>query len=505
MKMNKTQLSRTLLYEEFLNIELWKSSQKLNENVASQELKSLDEAKMRITKAMTMIAGKYPFFGEFIYNFRILYVDPHDVHVQTMATDGVNIFVNPVFTLKLTLKETIFVLCHEILHNVMVHFSRRITAGINNPKNWNIATDLEINPMLVDEGLLTKEEVKNNLKALYEDEFLGLPAEEIYKRLKSKNFNSPPSSVPDSSNQQQKSDNNQQQKSDQDSGDEDSGDEDSGDEDSGDENSGGSKSGSGKRTEEDGYENQGIGGTITAEISRKIQKSLDVDVETSSTEKVKEIIEKIRDVSVRVGTKGEKKLLANGIANLTKPLVDWKSELKRFVGRQVSEEREVLGKRKHINRRIYVYDRKKGLPKNLGKAVIAIDTSGSMGEERLKHVLGEVYGIITAKKIKKTEIIYFDHDIYKQEIVGNPPKFSFRLSPGGGTNYDNPLSAMYEMFKKGEMELGIFITDGDSYALDKNLIGTFSKMGHKFVWLVLNNPSYEQPFGSIIYATITEK
>lgn len=537
--MERKELTRTLQYEGFLNMEQWKSAQKLTESADSQEDPSLDEAKLRITKAMTMIAGRYPFFGEFIYNFRILYVKPNDKHIKTMATDGVNIFVNPAFALKLTLKEVIFVLCHEILHNVMVHFSRRVAAGINNPKRWNVAADLEINPMLVDEGLLTKEELKNGLKGLYEDEYLGVPAEEIYRRLKKDNFNPLPPGIPgddsdddsddDNDNDSDSQDgkgkkkkgnkNNKDDKSNSDQGDdgEDSdedieaggdgeGNTEDGDEKEDKSSNGGSKTGSdsSRKTAESGYDNQGIGGTITADISRKIQKELGVDVQTSSAEKVKEIIEKVRDVSSRIDTKGEKRLLANGIANLTRPLVDWKAELKRFVGRQVSEERHVLGKRKHIQRGVYIYDRKKGTPSNLGKAVIAIDTSGSMGEGRLKHVLGEVYGIVTAKKIKKTEVIYFDHSVYKQEIVGNPPKFSFRPAPGGGTDYDKPLAVMYDLFKGGQMEVGIFITDGDPYALDKELLDTYKKMANKFVWLVLNNPSYEHPFGSIIYATIKE-
>jgi hypothetical protein len=122
--------------------------------------------------------GKYKFFGEFVYKFRFLYT----YDVDTMATDGKNIFVNPQFCSTLTDAQIVFIVCHEILHNVLVHFLRGANKGVEHRK-WNIATDLEINPMLVEEGLLTREEVKNDIKGLYEDKYIGLPAEEIYDQL----------------------------------------------------------------------------------------------------------------------------------------------------------------------------------------------------------------------------------------------------------------------------------------------------------------------------------
>jgi hypothetical protein len=136
----------------------------------------LTQTKSDVERCVALIMGKYKFFGEFIYKFRFLYT----YRVNTMATDGKNIFINPKFCSTLTDKQIVFILCHEVLHNLLSHFLRQTNKGANDHKKWNYATDYEINPLLVEEGLLTASEVKNDIKGLYEEKYLGMPAEEIY-------------------------------------------------------------------------------------------------------------------------------------------------------------------------------------------------------------------------------------------------------------------------------------------------------------------------------------
>jgi len=174
-----------LTFEAFNNYKLFLENQsKVQINSAlleSQDNKKdqlMVQAKEDVERAVSLIMGKYKFFGEFVYKFRFLYT----YDVDTMATDGKNIFVNPQFCSTLTDDQIVFIVCHEILHNVLVHFLRGANKGVEHRK-WNIATDLEINPMLVEEGLLTSTQVKNDIKGLYDEKYLGLPAEEIYDQL----------------------------------------------------------------------------------------------------------------------------------------------------------------------------------------------------------------------------------------------------------------------------------------------------------------------------------
>jgi predicted metal-dependent peptidase len=138
----------------------------------------LTQTKEDIERCVALIMGRYKFFGEFIYKFRILYT----YRVQTMATDGKNFFVNPLFCSLLNDKQIVFILCHEILHNVMVHFLRQENKGAERER-WNHATDHEINLMLVEEGLLSVEQVLQEIHGLCDTQYKEMTAEEIYDKL----------------------------------------------------------------------------------------------------------------------------------------------------------------------------------------------------------------------------------------------------------------------------------------------------------------------------------
>jgi len=105
-----------------------------------------------------------------------------------MATDGRNIFINELFASKLSDAQMQFILAHEVLHCVLQHHTRmanKLGSHVTKAQadQWNYAADLEINPMLVQEGMLSKDEVKNVLKGLYEDKYIGQAAEPIYDDL----------------------------------------------------------------------------------------------------------------------------------------------------------------------------------------------------------------------------------------------------------------------------------------------------------------------------------
>lgn len=159
----------------------------LDESASQDEDKDalLQQTKDDVERCAALIMGKYKFFGEFIYRFRFIYT----YRVPTMATDGANIFINPKFCSTLTDKQIVFILCHEILHNVLIHFTREKAKGVspNQHERWNYAADYELNPMLVEEGLLSASELKNDIKGLYEEKYLEKTAEEIFDILKDEN------------------------------------------------------------------------------------------------------------------------------------------------------------------------------------------------------------------------------------------------------------------------------------------------------------------------------
>src|SRR5690554_333538 len=86
---------------------------------------------------------KFPFYG-FLMT-RLPVVKTESEHITTMATDGRKIYYNESFVDSLSDDEILFVLAHEILHNILDHFVR---SEDRDPNYWNMATDYAINGWL---------------------------------------------------------------------------------------------------------------------------------------------------------------------------------------------------------------------------------------------------------------------------------------------------------------------------------------------------------------------
>ena len=131
-------------------------------------VKLLDEQQ----RAKAALVHIMPFFGGFINKLRTIYT----FHVETQATDGYNLFINPQFTAGLDLTGKVFVMAHEIMHCVLNHMRR----GANHdPKKSNIAADYEVNCWINDIGLI-KSSVMEKIGALYDKKYSGWGYEKIY-------------------------------------------------------------------------------------------------------------------------------------------------------------------------------------------------------------------------------------------------------------------------------------------------------------------------------------
>ena len=241
----------------------------------------------------------------------------------------------------------------------------------------------------------------------------------------------------------------------------------------------------------------GAGGMLTPEESAKLQEQLGVPVQLpgeGDDEKYAQEARRHMD-KLSSGEAGSGKgSLRRAVARLTEPQVDWKSVLKRFIGKAMSSSEQYLGSRRHLYKGDYFYGEKNKY-ESLENAVVAVDTSGSMSVEAIELILSEVKGIITAKKIKNTTIVYFDDGIQDTDTIkGTKKVFDMRKAKGGGgTSFLEPLQYMEAEYKKGKMQLGVFMTDG--YA---NLNLPIPKFKKEFVWVILDNPLFVPPFGNLV-------
>lgn len=152
-------------------------------------------------RAKAALVHIIPWFDGIINKLRVIYT----FHVDTQATDGFNLFINPQFTYNLDLTGKVFVMAHELIHCLLNHMRR---GKGHDPERSNVAADYEVNSYVDDIGLI-KPEVMKKLGALYDKKYSGLGYETIYDM-------NPPgpndSMQPDKSQQQQAQKNQQQDK-----------------------------------------------------------------------------------------------------------------------------------------------------------------------------------------------------------------------------------------------------------------------------------------------------
>lgn len=126
--------------------------------------------KTKITKARAALILEQPFFGSLALKLEI----KEDSQCETMWVDGVKIGYNRKFVEELTMAQLKGALCHQVMHCVAHHITRR---GTRDPKLWNIAADYAINPLIRKAGLKLPDGF------LHDPQFDKLNAEAIYARL----------------------------------------------------------------------------------------------------------------------------------------------------------------------------------------------------------------------------------------------------------------------------------------------------------------------------------
>ncbi len=131
-----------------------------------------DKIEIKLAAARTRLILDKPFLGALVLRLPMLKADP--AWCRTTATDARSFYYNAAYIDSLSLEQTQFVLSHEALHCALSHFSRRMHRLKN---RWDVACDMAINPLLIDDGL------KPPANALYLEQFEDMTAEEIYPLL----------------------------------------------------------------------------------------------------------------------------------------------------------------------------------------------------------------------------------------------------------------------------------------------------------------------------------
>jgi len=129
----------------------------------------------KISQAKAKLLVEYPLFGTIASKIELVLNDD----IQAFKSDGIKLEYNSDFIESLSISEMEFVFANSAMHASLAHEKRK-----NNRSSWlwQMATDLAINDMLVQNGMDRPD------LAQYRKRFEGMYAEEIYAELNSDIF-----------------------------------------------------------------------------------------------------------------------------------------------------------------------------------------------------------------------------------------------------------------------------------------------------------------------------
>lgn len=186
--------------------------------------------------------------------------------------------------------------------------------------------------------------------------------------------------------------------------------------------------------------------------------------ESLSDAEVKETAKQI-DQALRQGEIIRGKMQGNKnrtIDGLLEPKVDWREQLREFVNATCRNKDKTSWKRPHkrfLGQDIYMPSM---IGETVGKVVVGIDTSGSIGDKELNEFLSEVVAICDEVSPSSIELIYWDYDVAGHETynIGDYNGLVQTTKPKGGGGTRVGSLNEYIKDKRIEPEAIIILTDG---------------------------------------------
>ena len=186
--------------------------------------------------------------------------------------------------------------------------------------------------------------------------------------------------------------------------------------------------------------------------------------EQLSDEEVKETVKQL-DQALRQGEIIRGKMNGNknrSVTELLEPKVNWREQLREFVNATCRNKDKSTWKRPHkrfLGQDIYMPSM---IGEAIGKVVIGIDTSGSIGDKELNEFLTEVVAICEDVSPSSIELLYWDtqvagHETYNQ---GDYKALVQSTKPAGGGGTHVGCVNQYIKDKRLEPEAVIILTDG---------------------------------------------
>ena len=354
-------------------------------------------ARDKLIKSRDAMLLKYPFWGPLAARLKLEEVE----WCKTIATDGRKFYYNKEFVEKLSDGEMIFGFGHELGHIIFDHMIRR---GDREPGVWNMAGDYVINNMLIREGVGT---AITTVPILADRKYEGKTADEVYDDLMA-NATVIKMTLDDHLDADGEGD------------------------DDGDGN--GSKDGKGRP---------------------KMKKLTEEERKALRDEWREAVIQAAKNA----GAGNTPAAIQRLVKDITAPVMDLRDLLRiQFSGSVKSDYTWMRPNRKAWHTGAVMPGQ---LPGEELDIVVALDASGSIGEDMISDFLGMVQGALDQFTSYRVRIVTFDTDIYNvDEFTAEDGRSmaEYEVTGGGGTDF----ACVWQWMKDNEIQPHqlVMFTDG---------------------------------------------
>ncbi|MCK4874620.1 MAG: hypothetical protein KAS26_02125 [Sulfurimonas sp.] len=321
----------------------------------------------KISKAKAKLLVDYPLFGTIASRLELVLNDD----IQSFKSDGIKLEYNSDFFQSLQASEMEFVFANGAMHASLAHEQRK---NSRSGWLWQMATDLAINDMLVQNGMDRPDE------AQYRKRFEGMYAEEIYAELKDDMLSEVIS-------------------------------------DSSDESSEGSKL--------NGLEESSLCNISDKELQGQTQQA-QIQDEQLFEEFAKAILEAEQKSGEIPAT------IDRFFTLISEGKIDWRDELKVAIDRFHKDDYALIPpNKKFLHLGIY-------LPTCISqrfKLVVAVDSSGSVDEELLNEFLSELNFLMNTIQNYQIDLLVCDEKIQSHKTYYSGDILEADLKGGGATDF----------------------------------------------------------------------
>ncbi len=394
----------------------------------------------RLAKAVVAIMGnpKYTALaGVLMIGDRTVTDDPS---IPTACTNGRDEMYDRAFVSSLSDAELRFLVLHEVYHKLFKHLHIWRHLYDEDPDLANRANDYVINIKIVDDnddGFATMTGVLEN--GCLDEKYRGMDSAQVYNLLRKQQRQNPPGEG---------------------------------------NTGGGGGGGSSKLQDQQPFDQHDWDGAqeLTADEKRELARDLDEAIRQGAL------------VAGKMGSGGDRDL-----EELLQPQVNWREALREFIqdtcaGKDYSTYRKP--NRRYLSAGIYMPS---GVTEQVGELILAIDTSGSIGNRELSAFLSEVKSICDTVHPDGIRLLYWDTQICRDEKYDSQDLDELVKStkPKGGGGTDVTCVTDYIREHNINAQACIVLTDGYLY-------GGWGQWTMPVLWTILDNDSAKPDVGKTV-------